>query len=126
MKEFEKYKAEAEEKWGKTDAYREHQEKTKGYSKQKWDDLAEGMDHIMAEFAHCKEQGATPASAETQALVEKLQDHITAHYYRCTRKILAGLGQMYVADPRFQSNIDKHSQGTAAFICEAVRHFCSK
>ena len=126
MKEFEKYKAEAEEKWGKTDAYREHQEKTKGYSKQKWDDLAEGMDHIMAEFAHCKEKGATPASAETQALVEKLQDHITTHYYHCTKKILAGLGQMYVADPRFQSNIDKHSQGTAAFICEAIRHFCSK
>ena len=126
MKEFEKYKAEAEEKWGKTDAYREHQEKTKGYSKQKWDDLAEGMDHIMAEFAHCKEKGVTPASAETQALVEKLQDHITTHYYRCTRKILAGLGQMYVADPRFQSNIDKHGQGTAAFICEAIRHFCSK
>ena len=42
--EFEKYKAEAQEKWGKTDAYREHKERTRDYSKQKWNDLAQGMD----------------------------------------------------------------------------------
>ncbi|MBR2180508.1 MAG: TipAS antibiotic-recognition domain-containing protein, partial [Oscillospiraceae bacterium] len=39
------------EKWGKTDAYREHAERTKNYSKQKWNDLAEEMDRIMADFA---------------------------------------------------------------------------
>ncbi len=38
--EFEKYKAEAKEKWGQTDAYAEHAEKTKNYSAQKWNDLA--------------------------------------------------------------------------------------
>ena len=46
--EFEKHKAEAKEKWGSTDAYKEHAERTKNYSKQKWSDLAVGMDHIMA------------------------------------------------------------------------------
>ena len=34
-REFEKYKAEAQEKWGGTDAYKEHAEKTKDYSKEK-------------------------------------------------------------------------------------------
>ena len=29
--EFEKYKVEAQEKWGKTDAYKEHAERTKNY-----------------------------------------------------------------------------------------------
>ena len=33
LKEFEKYKTEAEEKWGDTDAYKQHIEKTKNYSK---------------------------------------------------------------------------------------------
>ena len=32
--------AEAKEKWGNTSAYKEHVEKTKNYSKQKWDSLA--------------------------------------------------------------------------------------
>ena len=124
--EFEKYKTEAKEKWGKTDAYKEHAERTKDYSKQKWNDLAEGMDQIMAEFALCMKKGEEPASSQAQALVKALQDHISAHYYRCTNEILAGLGQMYVADERFQNNIDKHGDGTAAFIRDAISAYCHK
>ena len=124
--EFEKYKVEAQEKWGKTDAYKEHAERTKNYSKQKWNDLAEGMDHIMAEFAVCMKNGETPDSIGAQNLVKTLQNHITENYYLCTNEILAGLGQMYVADERFKSNIDKHADGTATFICEAIETYCNR
>ena len=124
--EFEKYKAEAQKKWGKTDAYKEHEEKTKNYSKQKWNDLAEGMDNIMAQFAVCMRNEKTPDSAEAQDLVKMLQNHITENYYLCTNEILSGLGQMYVADERFRNNIDKHADGTAAFICEAIKVYCRK
>ena len=124
--EFEKYKAEAKEKWGQTDAYAEHTERTKHYSKQKWNDLAEGMDHIMAEFALCMKKGESPDSGEAQTLVKKLQNHITENYYLCTNEILAGLGQMYVADERFRNNIDKHADGTAAFLCEAIAVYCGR
>lgn len=119
--EFEKYKAEAQEKWGKTDAYKEHAERTKAYSKKKWNDLAEVMDHIMEEFAVCMKKGETPDSVIVQNLVKLLQDHITENYYNCTDEILAGLGQMYVADVRFKNNIDKHGDGTAEFIREAIQ-----
>ena len=118
--EFEKYKAEAIEKWGKTDAYREYAERTENYSGQKRNDLAVGMDHIMAEFALCMRKDERPDSAEAQNLVKMLQDHITGNYYLCTNEILASLGQMYVADERFTKSIDKHADGTAAFICEAI------
>ena len=124
--EFEKYKAEAREKWGNTDAYKQHEEKTKNYSKQKWNTLAEGMDYIMAEFALCMRKDESPDSTEAQNLVKMLQNHITENYYVCTNEILAGLGQMYVADERFKNNIDKHADGTAAFICEAIALYCSK
>ena len=124
--EFEKYKAEAKERWGKTDAYKQHAEKTKNYSGQKWNDLAEGMDHIMAEFAGCMKSGKTADSTEAQHLVEMLQNHITEQYYNCTDQILAGLGQMYIADERFKNSIDKHADGTAVFICKAIEAFCGK
>jgi len=124
--EFEKYKVEAKEKWGQTSAYKQHEEKTKNYSKQKWNDLAEGMDHIMAEFAVCMRNGGTPDSTEAQSLVQMLQNHITENYYLCSKEILAGLGQMYVADERFKNNIDKYTDGTAAFICEAIEVYCRK
>jgi len=121
---FEAYKAEAQEKWGRTDAYRQYAEKTGHYSGQKWNDLAGEMDHIMAEFAVCMKNGGVPDSAEAQELVNTLRSHITEHYYNCTEQILAGLGQMYAADERFRSNIDKHADGTAAFICAAIGVYC--
>ena len=124
--EFEAYKAEAQEKWGKTDAYKEHTEKTKHYSQEKWNGLAEGMDRIMAQFAACMKAGNAPASAEAQSLVKTLQEYITTNYYHCTKEILAGLGQMYVADERFQNNIDKHGKGTAVFIRDAIQVYCGK
>ena len=122
--EFEKYKAEAREKWGKTDAYKEHAERTKNYSGQKWNELAAGLEQIMAAFAICMNKGEIPNSSEAQDLVKRLQSHITENYYHCTNEILAGLGQMYVADERFKSNIDKHADGTAAFISEAIQIYC--
>ena len=124
--EFEKHKAEAKEKWGSTDAYKEHAQRSKNYSNQKWNDLAAGMDNIMAEFALCMRKDETPDSEDVQNLVKMLQSHITENYYLCTNEILAGLGQMYVADERFKNNIDKHADGTAAFICEAIAVYCSK
>ena len=121
-----KYETEACERWGDTDAYCEHEQKTKNYTKEKWSEANDGLMAIFAEFATCKNSGASADSAESQALVAKLQTHITANYYTCTDEILAGLGQMYVADERFRNNIDKHTDGTAAFICDAIAVYCSK
>lgn len=124
--EFEKHKAEAKEKWGNTDAYKEHTEKTKHYSKDKWNNLANDMDNILAEFAVCMKNGEEPNSNEAQSLVKALQNHITENYYLCTNEILAGLGQMYVADERFKNNIDKHADGNAEFISRAIEVYCRK
>jgi len=115
------YKTEARSRWGNTDAYREHEQKTKNYTKEKWAEANDGLMAIFAEFAALKNSGATADSAEAQALVAKLQAHITANYYTCTDEILAGLGKMYVADERFKKNIDKCGDGTAEFTAEAIK-----
>ena len=117
---MDKYKTEARERWGNTDAYCEHDQKTKNYTKEKWAEANDGMMAIFAEFATCKESGASADSAEAQALVAKLQAHITANYYTCTDEILAGLGKMYVADERFKKNIDKCGEGTAEFAANSI------
>ena len=92
------YEKEARERWGDTSAYREHEQKTRNYTKEKWTEANDGLMAIFAEFSVCKQSGASADSNETQALVAKLQAHITANYYTCTDVIIAGLGKMYVAD----------------------------
>ena len=114
------YKTEVCERYGNTSAYREHEQKTKNYTKEKWAEANDGLMAIFAEFAACKERGISADSAEAQALVAKLQTHITANYYTCTNEILAGLGNMYVADERFKKNIDKYGEGTAEFAANSI------
>ena len=119
-----KYETEVYSRWSATAAYREHEKKTKNYTKEKWAEANDGLMAIFAEFVACKDSGASADSAETQALVAKLQAHITENYYPCTDQILSGLGQMYVADERFKKNIDKYGEGTAEFASEAIAAFC--
>ena len=120
------YEDEAKQRWGDTDAYKESQAKTAGYSKDKWNDVLAGMNGVFAEFAECKNCGNSSDSETAQQLVKKLQDYITANFYHCTDEILAGLGQMYVCDERFKKNIDKNGEGTAEFVSEAIKIYCKK
>ena len=120
------YSIEAHERWGNTDVYREHERKTKNYSKEKWAEINECLMAIFAEFAEHKNNGFVVNSPEVQTLVVKLQEYITQNYYACTDEILAGLGKMYVADERFKKNIDKYGEGTAEFVAEAIGLFCDQ
>ena len=80
---------------------------------------------IFAEFGAIR--NGDPASAKSQALVSKLQDFITAHYYTCTDRILSGLGQMYAAGGEMTDNIDSYGgKGTAVFVSRAIGAFCDR
>ena len=120
------YESEARSRWGTTDAYREHEQKTKGYTKEKWTEANEGLMAIFAEFTTLKNNRFDANSPEVQSLVGKLQGFITQNYYTCTDEILAGLGKMYVADERFKKNIDKYGEGTAEFVSEGIRIYVEK
>ena len=118
------YEVEAKQRWGETDAYKEHAEKTEGYSKEKWNDVLVGMNCVFEEFAECKKCGESADGETAQRLVKKLQDYITENFYHCTDDILAGLGQMYACDERFKNNIDKCGEGTAEFVSKAIEVYC--
>lgn len=124
--EFEKYEKEASIRWKNSQVYQEHIEKTKNYSKDKWNSLAREMDEIFASFAVCMKNGNDIGSMEVQNIVAKLQNHITDNYYVCTNDILLGLGLMYVSDERFKNNINKHGFKTAEFVNEAIEFYCNK
>ena len=117
------YDIEVKQHWGETDAYKEHAEKTTNYSKDKWQEVNVGLMTVLAKFAECMNAGNTADSDEAQTLVKELQNYITENYYTCTNQILAGLGQMYVADERFRNNIDKNRDGTAKFASKAIEAY---
>lgn len=119
------YAEEAKHRWGDTDAYKEFERKTADCSEEKRNDVNSGMNAIIAEFADAFKNGLSPESETSQSLVKKLQTYITDNYYTCTDDILNGLGQMYVADDRFRTNIDKNLNGTAKYMSEAINLYCT-
>lgn len=116
----ERYADEARGRYGDTDAYKEYERRTADFRDEDRKVLSAGMDEIMRGFTELKTGGIDPSDEQARLQVEKLRQFITGHMYTCTDEILAGLGQMYVADERFTENIDKHAAGTAAYISECI------
>ena len=124
-KKIDEYAAKAKEAWGNTPAYREYERKAGGRSKAEAMAISGQLMEIFAEFGAIR--NGDPASAESQALVRKLRDFISAHYYTCTDQILSGLGQMYAAGGEMTGNIDScGGEGTAVFAAQAIRVFCGR
>ena len=119
---IEQYQKEAKERFGKTDAWKESQEKTKGRSKEEWNLVLGEMQEMLKQISALV--GTDPAGEEAQQLVEEWRQHITKNYYTCTPEILQGLGQMYCADVRFLANIDRYQVGTAQFFAKAIEVYC--
>lgn len=121
-RKIDEYAAQAKASWGTTDAYKEFEKKSAGRSREEEQVLGVQMMEIFAEFGKIRNQ--KPESEEAQALVEKLQNYITEHYYTCTDEILESLGQMYAGDGDMTSNIDKYAgEGTAVFANEAIEAY---
>ncbi len=113
--QIENYAKEAKERWGNTEAYREYEQRKNGSESA----FGAEMMEIFVKFGAIMDKGHT--SKEAFDLVKELQNYITDHFYTCTDEIMASLGQMYVADSRFQNNIDKAAgEGTAQFVSDAI------
>lgn len=122
---LDEYARKAKEMWGDTEAYREYEKKTEGYTGEMMEKTAEDMMKIFGEFGKIRDK--SPDSTEAQELVRKLQAFITDNYYTCTDQILAGLGQMYAAGGEMTDNIDAAGgAGTAEFTAEAIGVYVNK
>lgn len=118
------YAEEAKARWGNTDAYRESTRRAAKWTDADKTRMEKESGEIFSGFASLV--GADPADERAQRLVARWKAFISESYYDCTNEILAGLGQMYVADERFTKNIDKFGAGTAKLMSDAISVYCHK
>ena len=124
-KKLDDYSAQAKAMWGKTDAYREFEQKSKGRSKEAEKDLGNDLMDLFTKLGTLRDQD--PGSDAVQTWVSQLQDFISVHYYTCTKPILKGLGEMYAGGGSMTENIDKAGgAGTGAFAKAAIDIFCAE
>jgi DNA-binding transcriptional MerR regulator len=114
------YAAEAEERWGNTDAYRESHRRTSSYTKEDWQRLGAESESIEAEFADCLLAGDPSDGTRAKAAAERHRQHIDRWFYPCSHEMQVGLAEMYVADPRFTAHYDDRAPGLAVYVNEAI------
>ena len=120
----EQYAEEAKARWGNTDAYRESTKHASKWTEADKARLEKESGEIFSAFAALVD--VDPADARVQALVSRWKTFISQSYYNCTNEILAGLGQMYLADERFTKNLDAFGAGTAKLMSEAIAIYCKQ
>ena len=124
-RKIDEYAEQAKASWGKTDAYKEYEQKSVGRTKEQQQTINVQMMEIFTEFGKIKNE--KPDSEAAVKLAKKLQDFITEHFYTCTDEILLGLGAMYASGGDFTTNIDKvGGEGTAEFAEKAIQAYCRK
>ena len=122
---IDEYAKRAKEQWGKTDAYKEFEEKNRNLTNKDQQNMANEMLQLFTEFGQMI--SSEPSDEKVQLQVKKLQDYITEHFYNCTNEILLGLGKMYSGGGEFTENIDRAGgAGTAEFVTRAIEFYCNK
>lgn len=114
------HEAEAEERWGGTDAYRDSVRRTSQYTKQDWEQISAEASEIYEEFVRLRREGVPTDSAAAIEVAERHREHISRWFYECSYEIHVGLGEMYVEDQRFTESLDSHGEGLAAYMSEAI------
>ncbi len=117
----EDHQAEAEERWGGTDAYTQSQKRVSAYGKKQWTEIKAEAEDINRRFATALTSGASPQSDEVMEIAEAHRSHITKWFYDCSFEIHSGLADMYVADPRFKASYDDQVEGLAEFVAAAIK-----
>lgn len=113
--------AEAEERWGHTDAYRQSQERTKRYGKEEWQRIKAEGEEVEATFVTLLQQGVPATDERAMAAAEAHRQQISRNFYDCSYEIHVGLADMYLADPRFTAYYEKRAEGLAEYVAAAIR-----
>ncbi|WP_406075290.1 MerR family transcriptional regulator [Micromonospora sp. NBC_01638] len=116
----EEHQAEAERRWGDTDAYRESNRRASRYSKDDWlrhkaenEDWGRRMVAVLA-------SGVPADSPEAMDLAEEHRQLISRWFYECPYEGHTGLADMYLADERFTAYYENIAPGLAAYLNEAI------
>lgn len=114
------YAAEAKERWGNTDAYKQSTERVKNMTKENLQEIERKGETWTANFAtHMDED---PKSETVQKLIAEHYNALRT-FYEPTLEMYRGLADMYIADPRFTAYYDKHRPGLAKFMQSAMHEF---
>jgi len=121
QEEMKKFEAEAKQRWGNTDAYKQSTARVAKMSKEDMAKIQSESDSLMKETAANMAKG--PNSPEIQKLIARRYNNLR-HFYKPNLEMYRGLGQAYVDDEHFAKYFNRYSPNLAKFMHDAIVVFC--
>lgn len=115
----EEYPAEAQERWGDTDAWQQSQQRTARMSKGDWERVKEQTEAVESAAAAALREGVDPTSPEGLDIARRHRESIEV-FYDCSPQMHVGIAQMYLADSRFTAHYDDREPGLARWLHDAI------
>jgi DNA-binding transcriptional MerR regulator len=126
------YKEEVEQRWGKA-AYADSDRWWGSKSPEEKRAFQDAQVAIARDYGTAKRADHGPEDEEVQAIARRHAEWLAGipgtpqgPQGRPARAYFIGLGEMYVADPRFTSNYDMHGEGTAELVRDAMRVYAER
>ena len=116
----EDYQAEAEQRWGDTDAWKQSASRTARFTRKDWEDVKAEQDAVGAAFAAAMDAGLPATSPEAMAAAESHRASIE-RFYDCSYEMQCALAEMYLADPRFTATYEAQRVGMARYVHDAIK-----
>lgn len=118
-RKMDEYSTQAKALYGKTDAYKEFEQKSAKRTQEQEKDLGAQVMDFFVRLGNLRP--CDPGCEAAQIWAKDLQDFFTAHYYTCTPQILGSLAESYAGGGSMTANIDKAGgDGTGAFAKEVI------
>lgn len=112
------YEDEAVARWGQ-DTVDSSKERVRGWTPEQAEQAQRGWVEALARVAEHQRAGADP---DDPAVLDAVAAHHAwlGNFWTPDQESYAGLGRLYVDDPRFQEQIDREHPGLAQYLCEAM------
>lgn len=122
-----RYEAEVAERWGR-EAYDRGDAWWRSLTESDKQDFMQAQQDIAGDFARALQAGEAPDGRVAQDVAQRQYDWVAAGWQgrKPDAEAFAGLGEMYVADPRFTATYDAHGEGTARFVRDAMKAYAER
>lgn len=114
------YPAEAQRRWGDTDAWKQSQQRMANYGRAEWEQFKADTDRAHEQLLAALRTGAAPTSPRAMEAAEAHRVAIDTWCYDCDHDLHRNLAAMYLADPAFTATYEQMAAGLTQFVHDAV------
>jgi DNA-binding transcriptional MerR regulator len=117
---LDEHAAEAEERWGNTEAWQQSRRKTAAYTKRDWITIKAEADANIEGFAAAIRAGEPSDGTVAMDLAEAHRGHLSRWFYDCGYNMHRGLADLYISDPRYMASYDEIEPGFSRYVHDAI------